>query len=80
MARIFILPADKDGKLPQGEKIINKRYRFVDGKLEVDEDTAQKIHPVLVGYFGCKVENAPEPAEQKAEVDQASLAASNTKK
>jgi hypothetical protein len=48
---IFTLPS-----APDGEFILNNRYRFIDKKLETDVDTAKLIELILVPYYGCTVE------------------------
>lgn len=79
MSKIFSLPPRKDGKDHQGEQIINNRYRFVDGRLEVSDDTAKKIEPILCRFYSCTVEDVPVVAKEE-KIDEASLKASQTKK
>lgn len=32
---------------------LNDRYRFVDGEMVCDDDTAAKISPILCGFYAC---------------------------
>lgn len=80
MAKIFHLPPRKDEKPHKGEHIINNRYRFVDGQLNVSEDIANRIAPVLTRFYGCRIEDAPVAAKDETKKNEASLSADQTKK
>jgi len=72
----FSLTGSNEGKTVT----INDRYAFVDGELVAEsDDIAQKLEPILCGYYGCKkevVEITAPAADTKAD---ASLKAGATK-
>lgn len=72
---LFKLP---EAHAKKGEQIINHRYRFVDGSLEVDEVTGRLIEPILTGYYGATL-TIKEAEVAKVEKADGSLATAATK-
>jgi len=61
--------------------VINGRYEFKDGVLQVaDRDMADKLEPILCGYFSCKRRTVKAEAKADEKRDANSLSAESTKK
>lgn len=57
----------------EGESfVLNDRYKFVKGEMLVEDDDAEKIKPILCGFYACEM-HAVEVAESDEEVDETSL-------
>lgn len=70
----FILTGKNEGKTV----LINNRYEFINGLYEVNDDDGEKIKPILVDFFACRltkindsteVEKVPVIPKQVAEKD-----------
>lgn len=65
MPKKFILNGSDKGET----KVVNHRYSFVDGEMTCDDDTAQKVQPILCGYFGCVMEDIPVEVDETPKGD-----------
>lgn len=60
--------------------ILNDRYSFVDGKMPCSDDDAEKIKPILCGFYACTLETIEEKVEEtpKAEASLSKAVTQNT--
>ena len=66
MAKKFILTGSHD----KGQtKVVNDRYSFTEGEMICDNDVADKVKPILCGYFGCIMEDVPDEAVEEPKGD-----------
>lgn len=61
----FILNGPDKGET----KVVNHRYSFTDGVMECTDGDAEKIQPILCGYFGCVMEDIPEEIDDTPKGD-----------
>lgn len=72
----FSLTGEQEGK----SLVINDRYAFVNGVLEVNEADGALMKTILCEYYACKMDVIDTSVEQKIESPDASLAKSVTAK
>lgn len=70
----FILPG-----APEGTKILNDRYEFVDGVLEASAADAPLLERVLCRFYGCELVQDPVSESTGEAAQSGSLAVDATK-
>lgn len=71
----FILTGPHKGK----SLLLNNRYEFKDGVLTTDAETAEKIAPILCGYYSCERKKLEVIEEKEEKKDPSSLKKGDTK-